>query len=357
MRSRCLAVVLAALATAQDLDWDAIEDAPRILTPSIPVVNAAVHQSSTAFPSQAAAALASPAVPTTHVKRVKLFKDSECISVRAANDTVQSWQSNPAFSAAARNASTPYGYTLAFQDNTASALGVYGYMGSLVLDTYDPLFCAGRCDAVAGCQSFNIYFERDPAIQPGKNCTNPPSVTVIKCVYYGGPVTRESAGNMGQYQEDFPVVVAGSNGYVNNSIAVPYGYAGPMSLGKAAINAPLDYLGHDTYMGVRILTNAPFDVGLCAAACTVTTAYAIAHPPATGEPQTCQFFNTYVLYNGSQAVGQYCALYNETWTEYYATNVGQWRGEDYFSISHSYAYLLSPGGPSTRPSGTSCSNL
>ena len=157
-------------------------------------------------------------------------------------------------------------------------------------------------------------------------------------MYYGGPVTAASATNTGQYRYDFHVVIAGSNGYVSKSIATPAGYVGPAPLGNAAINAPLDCNGKDTYMGVKIFTSGPFDAGLCASACSAQSDYNRAYPPPSGIPQTCQFFNTYVLYNGTQAVGQYCTLYNETWPANYATNVGQYRGSDHYTIGYSCTY-------------------
>lgn len=97
-------------------------------------------------------------------------------------------------------------------------------------------------------------------------------------------------------------------------------------------------------MGVKIWTDGPFSVGNCAAACSSQSDYSRAHPAADGSFQTCQFFNTYVLYNGTQAVGQYCSLYNETWPATFATNVGQWRGPDYFNIAYSYSASNSTGG-------------
>jgi len=131
-------------------------------------------------------------------------------------------------------------------------------------------------------------YERDPSVDPTASCTNPASATVIKCVYYGGPVTAASATNVGQWRYDFHVVIAGSNGYVNRSIATPAGYQGAVALGNAAINAPNDCGGHNTYMGVKIFTSGPFDAGLCAAACSATSDYDRKHPPATGLPMTCQ---------------------------------------------------------------------
>lgn len=98
-------------------------------------------------------------------------------------------------------------------------------------------------------------------------------------------------------------------------------------------------------MGVKLFTTGPFDAGLCAAACTAQTEYNFAHPPSVGEPQSCTFFNTYLLLDNGANVGQYCALYNETWSSSYATNTGQWRGSDYYSIAFSYTYsnITDPG--------------
>ncbi|KAF2768369.1 hypothetical protein EJ03DRAFT_262594, partial [Teratosphaeria nubilosa] len=261
-----------------------------------------------------------------------------CNPAPASTDTAANFASNTAYQNAALNAVTPAGYQLAYQNATGSSQGVYGYMGYSVLSSYDVKGCSASCDATVGCQSFNIYYERDPSTDPTDTCTNPASTVVIKCVYYGGPVTQASATNYGQYRDDFQVLISGSNGYVNHSIATPPGYSGAVALGNSAINAPLDCNGADTYMGVKIFTNGPFDAGLCAAACSATSDYDRAHPPANGIAQTCQFFNTYVLYNDSAAVGQYCAMYNETWPASFATNNGQYRGSDYFSIGYSYAF-------------------
>jgi len=128
-------------------------------------------------------------------------------------------------------------------------------------------------------------YERDPIVDPAAGCTNPASETVIKCVYYGGPVTEASTTNVGQWRNDFQVVIAGSNGYVNNSISTPEGYQSAVVLGNAAINAPNDCSGSNTYMGVKIFTSGPFDASLCAAACSATSVYEAAH---FDEPMLCQ---------------------------------------------------------------------
>lgn len=85
-------------------------------------------------------------------------------------------------------------------------------MGLHTFDTYDPAACQALCDAADLCTAFNIYFERDPTVNPADNCRDPPSVTNIKCTLWGSRLTPETAVNAGQLREDFHVVITGSNG-------------------------------------------------------------------------------------------------------------------------------------------------
>lgn len=135
---------------------------------------------------------------------------------------------------------------------------------------------------------------------------------------------------------------------MNRTIEPAAGYSQPTYLGQAAINAPNDCNGGYTYMGVKIWTDGPFDASKCAAACSGVSDYNRANPPSNGAaPQTCQFFNTYVLLRNGTSVGQYCAMYNETWSASTATNVGQWRGYDHYTVDYSYAFsnTTDPGVP------------
>lgn len=182
----------------------------------------------------------------------------------------------------------------------------------------------------------------------GTGCGNPPSTTNIKCVFWGGPVTQDNAKNAGQWRTNFQVVIAGSNGYIAKSIAPINGYTGPTYLGNAAINAPLDCAGGDTFLGSQMFTSGPFDASLCATACQAQSAYNIAHPPSNGAPQTCQFFNTYLLLKNGVSTGQVCALYSMAWdASKYGTNTGQYRGSDRYTIAYSYTFVDStnPGKP------------
>lgn len=134
------------------------------------------------------------------------------------------------------------------------------------------------------------------------------------------------------------------------------GYSAAVPLASAAINAPLDCAGKDTYMGVKIFSTGPFDAARCAAACSAQSAYNLRHPPKDKPAQTCQFFNTYVLYKNAEPVGQYCSLYSETWAPAFATNRGQSRGSDRYTIEYSFAFSNGTAGADlpvgcTNPTG------
>jgi len=74
-------------------------------------------------------------------------------------------------------------------------------MGFTTLQTYDTQACASKCDKMNGCMAVNVYFERDPSVDPGTNCPDPSSVTMIKCVFWGGPVMSANANNQGQCKQ------------------------------------------------------------------------------------------------------------------------------------------------------------
>ena len=51
------------------------------------------------------------------------------------------------------------------------------------------------------------------------------------------------------------------------------------------------------------------------------------------------FFNAYVLSKNGVPQGLYCSMYNQTWSPDYATNYGQYRGSDRYTVSESYNYI------------------
>lgn len=127
-----------------------------------------------------------------------------------------------------------------------------------------------------------------------------------------------------QYRNQFQVLIAGSNGYTNNTIAAVAGYSDAIYYGTHAIDAPLDAQGYNTFITSKIFSG-PFDARLCGAACDAQTQYAIDNPSADGTPaKKCVFFNTYILNlnDNKHPQGQYCALYTEAWSSKYATSSG-----------------------------------
>ncbi|KAK8085995.1 hypothetical protein PG994_000969 [Apiospora phragmitis] len=231
-------------------------------------------------------------------------------------DTPDSFLSWPDFANAANGAQAPNNYVQTFA-NLQAANNDYGYLGFTTLTSYDTQACATACDNTSGCSAINIYFERDPSLNPDDfSCPNPASTTTIKCVFWGGPVDADNAKDKGKPISQFQVVMAGSNGYVKKNFGTLAGYTSPLN-GDAvnyALNAPSDCTGANTFMGAKTFTDGPFDASLCAAACEAQTKYNVEHPPATGAPQTCQFFNTYMLMKNGVAEAQICAMANAKFT-------------------------------------------
>jgi hypothetical protein len=141
------------------------------------------------------------------------------------------------------------------------------------------------------------------------------------------------------------VLIAGSNGYTNNTIAAPAGYSDAIYYGTRAIDAPLDAQGYSTFIASKIFTG-PFDARLCAAACDAQTQSAINNPSPDGSPaKKCVFFNTYIinLNDNKHPQGQYCSLYTEAWASKYATNSGSSTSSGKLIIEYSYGYVSKSG--------------
>lgn len=254
--------------------------------------------------------------------------------------------------ATARSVNTPSGYDLAFQDKTGSSQQI-GYLTYKDLDDYTPADCAAKCDSEKYCQGFNIFFERDPKFEPKDGCANPEPVTNVKCSLYGYNVAGIAATNDGQWRgpqdasgEAFHVVITGSNGYTKKSKDLPvvpaFKQGTPL---PAAINAPLDN-GYDTYAGMKLFNNNPYDPALCAAACQAQTDYNVKHPAKDGSYKTCNFFTSYVLTKNDLPLGTYCAFYTRTWDTSYAVNSGYWYGTDKYSVRNAASYeIVTPKEP------------
>lgn len=358
---------VAAAPRPQDMDFDLIDSTPDppLVTNLLEAPATVVYNPSTAVAAVVAAATTSlAAAATTAFASSLAARDIEkrlpaCTTIATglgptpSVDSAAAFLSNPVYSNQANTANTPSGYTLEFQNLDASS-NAYGYMGYSSFSSYDVQGCANLCTSTNGCSAFNILYERDPLVdyQYG-NCDptgNTGSTVFIKCVMWGGPVTTTNAVNTGYTipGTSFIVAIAGSNGYVSNEIVPVKGYSDASYLGNAAINAPTNCLGTDTSMGSKIFTTGPFDAKLCAAACTSQNVYNTAHPPKTGSPKLCQFFNTYIPLKNGVPQGQVCVMYTQAWDPTtYGTNSKQYRGTDVYTVEYSYSYtnLTSNGVP------------
>ncbi|KAL6155348.1 hypothetical protein ACJQWK_01251 [Exserohilum turcicum] len=241
-----------------------------------------------------------------------------------------------ALMAIASAATAPSGYVENFKAKSGATQQI-GYLTYKILPgtTYDVGACAAFCDSEKFCLGFNIYYERDGTVQPTSDCPNPAPQTNIKCSLFGYPVSAATATNSGQWQEQFQVVITGSNGYSKSSCTQPPTLSGysVQSL-PAAVNAP----DVSTYNGMRLFNTNPFDPSLCAAACEAQTAFDKEHLVSNGRYTPCNYFTSYILTDNGVPLGTYCALYSVPIDSQYAVNSGYTSGSDTFNVVCTAAY-------------------
>jgi len=295
--------------------------------------------------ASAASAAAATAVPTAAGAKMIKRQSDDCQPLPqgagpvASPDTAAGFLASSNYSYAANDADIPQGYSQSFANAQGSVSASY-YMGYYTLNSYDTVGCAHYCDAADGCMSFNIFFERDPSVNPADACPNPSSTVPIKCTLWGMPINAAMANNDGQWREQFQVVIAGSNGYVSTAPPPSYGnFTGPSDRLGGAIQAPLSVNGVNPYEGMDFYAG-PYDPSQCAASCQAKTAYA-AETASNGAYQPCNFFAAYVLSENNVPQGMYCAYYNQPFDRSYAQNNGQYDAQgNYYSVSQAYSYTL-----------------
>lgn len=332
---------------AQDIDLDAVaamtSDLVMTGAPLAPTVTAAVP---TYNPSSAASDAADSAdvamfttapdsdddssMPKRRALRFRRDVAPDACSTRkvqpvgygpvASPDTPANFQSNPQVHSAPRTLVAPSGFSTVFRDLNGSTQQS-GYMGYYLLKAYDPSQCAAKCNKAAGCVSFNLYYERDPTVDPSADCT-PASTTNIVCSLYGLPVSAATAKNRGQYRAKFQVLIEGSNGYntnngpdeiANYTISAKY----PAAINSVIVNGDDSYIRAVSFPG-------PYNPSQCTALCDKQANYALAHPNSDGDVgKVCTYVNAYVLQSETKGpLGTYCGLYTHPWNATYATNFG-----------------------------------
>ncbi|CAD0082179.1 unnamed protein product [Aureobasidium vineae] len=249
--STIAAASLAALAGAQNTTIDV--DAISVAVPTSVFVLPVVYVTAEGAPTLTATTLASTATPSSDPSATAVFdssadvtsaisvaseiaaatatpaavkRDGSCVQQPLVNighvtvpDTAAAFAGDLWYGVQALAAILPAGYVQTFSNLTASN-SADQYVGFTLMNSYDVAGCGQKCTAMDGCNSFNIYYERDPQYDPSvAGCANPPSTVNVKCVFWGGAVTADNANNFGQMRDGFNVVVAGSNGYIAGSYA------------------------------------------------------------------------------------------------------------------------------------------
>lgn len=261
-------------------------------------------------------------------------------------DTVEAFETYPAFQAEALTAITPINYTVSFVDLNAS-ISQNSYLTYKVLESYSVSDCASFCDSVNLCTAFNIYVERDPSVNPSSDdssnstyCPNPPSITNYKCSLFGSSVNASAATNNGQYRDQFHVVIAASNGYSKTAFAPPPSlpdYSPPGNCSNAAISAGGSYaMGSQFYPG-------PFNPLLCSIYAKAQNAKNKLAAQASGQTSytPVNSFNAYMVIQNGIAQGTYCVLFDTALSVAYAGYTGGWEDSSYFGVETSFLYELS----------------
>lgn len=111
-------------------------------------------------------------------------------------------------------AESPHHYERQFvnKDGAVSPTAETRFLGTKGMESYNTQACADFCDTTAGCHGFNTYIARNPIMNPGKDCPDSNSTADYVCTIWSTSCTNRQIQNMGQMQENFQVVIAGSNG-------------------------------------------------------------------------------------------------------------------------------------------------
>ncbi|KAF2227705.1 hypothetical protein BDZ85DRAFT_189928, partial [Elsinoe ampelina] len=265
------------------------------------------------------------------------------------NLTVDAFMNNPDFKQAALSAPSTVNsgsstYNRIFS-NLQGSVSANSYLGLHTLDAYDVNKCAAFCEETNLCTSFNIYIERDPALNPTKNdstaptvwgywCPLPDAVTNYKCTLWGSALDASLATNKGQWRKDFEVVITGSNGYDKTNNTTPTCEPGKNCGGKA-VNNPKRWMGSKVFPG-------PFNAQICGdyaiAQNAANKAAAIQAGLKTWTP--CKYVNAIYYHKNGVPYGTYCNLYDVAVDSSFETYTGGWVGKDSYSSKQSWTFEL-----------------
>lgn len=289
---------------------------------------------------------------TTSATTTSIYSDANACKPTATGyapvptpDTADGFYAYAPYHAMASSALTPSGYTLSFRDLNAS-VSQSSYLGVNTLTSYNTTACASLCDSTSPCTAFNVYIERDPAVDPGKNCTNPPSAPSYFCTLWGSSVNSSTATNYGQYRESFHVEITASNGYDKTPAVVApscSGWQAPQKCGPAA-DGSLAHSHPSTAMGSHFFPG-PYDPTQCAAYAQAQnlenaggSSLLLWALSLITSPLNCKFFNAYMLKQDGAAMGTMCVLFDTQYPTSQATYTPGWANGHYYSVESSWSY-------------------
>lgn len=186
------------------------------------------------------------------------------------------------------------------------------YLGYKTLSSYDTATCAAYCDATDLCTGFNIFIERDPGWNPDQcACADPPATYNYKCSIFAGGVYSSAATNVGQYQDDFEVVITASNGYMKSNttstggdtgLCLPSGCSQPHSCWGKAHYHPETSLKEAFFAGA-------FNIDLCLELAVVQSQVNI----AASVSDKAAFVNAALIERDGEGWGTWCGVFTESY--------------------------------------------
>jgi hypothetical protein len=323
-------------------DLESIDAAPAVTVPVGAGSESVTYNAASATASVFAEVVAdvTPDIDTVDGTTPSVLKRTACQAEPASlytyvpeHDTPEFFVQDTTYSEAANNAETPAGWQRTFQNLTGS-VSTSAYLGYVSYDSYKPEVCAAECLNRAGCTAFNIFFERNPTLDPSPadgGCPQPTSQTVIKCSFWGVPTEKQVATNVGQLRNNYHIVIAGSNAYKRISPPKPLTGYQTTALPGCAIQETCG-----SYLTVKTFSDGlPYDHTRCAAACNAITLESL---NAKKPERTCQYFTSYMQMKNGAPQFQACAIYSATWDPSYCKNSGYTSGGNVYTIDLSYSF-------------------
>ncbi|EPQ29971.1 uncharacterized protein PFL1_02644 [Pseudozyma flocculosa PF-1] len=262
----------------------------------------------------------------------------------AGNFTPADFQGFAPYTSAASGASVP-GWTKAYTGLKSVRGNMPGVLRISTYSTYDPAAMAAKCNTIANCASFAMWYERTPTAAPSDAVPNPQPAVAVKTLFYSYPLNAADATNDGQWQKKFWRTQTGVAFFNNNAFApknVP-GYASPVSL-PGAIHLRDAQVAANGGVDPLIATPGPMsgipDPAVCKAICDKYTA-----DPAyfNGIKKNCNEFNIFLLALNGQATGWQCQYYTGIYGAEIADNTGGYDGKgNHVQVIGSWTYNASP---------------